>query len=150
MVHGADRETVGSACRLLTQVWLRTDGTLAEIWFDGGFSVPGMKDRLLTLLQEKQPRAAVFNGCGLAKNAVAWIGTESGHAPYPVWNTQDGCPSGAGTPDGASYVPKEVDLTLQNSDTWFYKEGMGYRSLSEMVSICKIVILSRFVALPSR
>ena len=109
-----------------------------------------MKDRLLNLLQEKQPRAAVFNGCGLAKNAVAWIGTESGHAPYPVWNTQDGCPSGAGTPDGASYVPKEVDLTLQNSDTWFYKEGMGYRSLSEMVSICKIVILSRFVALPSR
>ena len=77
----------------------------------------------------------MFNGCGLAKNAVAWIGTESGHAPYPVWNTQDGCPSGAGTPDGASYVPKEVDLTLQNSDTWFYKEGMGYRSLSEMVSI---------------
>ena len=69
---------------------------------------------------------------------------------YPVWNTQDGCPSGAGTPDGASYVPKEVDLTLQNSDTWFYKEGMGYRSLSEMVSICKIVILSRFACFPSR
>jgi len=58
-------------------------------------------------------------------NAVAWIGTESGHAPYPVWNTQDGCSSGAGTPFGKSYVPKEVDLTLQNSDTWFYHEGTG-------------------------
>ena len=89
----------------------------------------------------------MFNGCGLAKNAVAWIGTESGHAPYPVWNTQDGCPSGAGTPDGASYVPKEVDLTLQNSDTWFYKEGMGYRSLSEMVAHALFCKIARFVSL---
>ena len=54
---------------------------------------------------------------------------------HPVWNTQDGCPSGAGTPWGTSYVPKEVDLTLQNSDTWFYVEGRGYRSLPEMVGI---------------
>ena len=51
------------------------------------------------------------------KNAVIWIGTESGHAPYPVWSTQTGCASGAGSATGESYVPKEVDLTLQNSDT---------------------------------
>ena len=51
------------------------------------------------------------------KNAVIWIGTESGHAPYPVWSTQTGCASGAGSAIGESYVPKEVDLTLQNSDT---------------------------------
>ena len=37
--------------------------------------------------------------------------------------------------NGTSYVPKEIDLTLQNSDTWFYQPGRGYRSLEEMVSI---------------
>ena len=49
----------------------------------------------------------------------------AGHAPYPVWNTQTGCASGTGSADGVDYVPKEVDLTLQNSDTWFYQEGRG-------------------------
>ena len=75
-------------------------GDLAEIWFDGGFKVGGPKFEagLLSLLNRTQPHAAVFNGCGLSPNAVAWIGTESGHAPYPVWNTQTGCPSGAGAP----------------------------------------------------
>ena len=100
--------------------------------------MPGLKDKLLELYSRTQPNAAVFNGCGLMpdnKNAVIWIGTESGHAPYPVWSTQTGCSSGAGSAAGESYVPKEVDLTLQNSDTWFYQEGRGYRSLSEMVSI---------------
>lgn len=77
----------------------------------------------------------VFNGCGLSPNAVLWIGTESGHSPGPIWNTQTGCASGAGTPYGSQYVPKEVDLTLQNDDTWFYREGTGYRSLKEMVGI---------------
>lgn len=118
----------------LQELWTQY-GDLAEIWFDGGFKVPGLEADLLNLLNETQPHASVFNGCGLSRNAVAWIGTESGHAPYPVWNNQDGCPAGAGSPNGSSYVPKEVDLTLQNSDTWFYREGTGYRSLEEMVSI---------------
>ena len=52
-----------------------------QIWFDGGFSVPGLKEKLLALYERTQPNAAVFNGCGLLpgnKNAVIWIGTESG------------------------------------------------------------------------
>jgi hypothetical protein len=116
------------------QLWSNY-GNLAEIWFDGGFAVGGLQDRLLPLLNATQRHASVFNGCGLSPNAVAWIGTESGHAPYPLWNTQTGCPSGAGTVDGSAFVPKEVDLTLQHSDTWFYREGTGYRSLAEMVDI---------------
>lgn len=59
------------------------------------------------------------------KNAVIWIGTESGHAPYPVWSTQTGCASGAGSAIGESYVPKEVDLTLQNSDTSVRTHPLG-------------------------
>ena len=56
-------------------------GELTEIWFDGGFAVPGLKDKLLDLYERTQPNAVVFNGCGLLpgnKNAVIWIGTESG------------------------------------------------------------------------
>ena len=40
-------------------------GDLTEIWFDGGFSVPGLEQRLLALLNSTQPHAVVFNGCGL-------------------------------------------------------------------------------------
>lgn len=32
--------------------------------FDGGFNVPGLKERLLELYNRTQPNAAVFNGCG--------------------------------------------------------------------------------------
>ena len=44
--------------------------------FDGGFKVPGLKDKLLELYNRTQPNAAVFNGCGLMpdnKNAVIWM-----------------------------------------------------------------------------
>ena len=109
----------------LTELWTQY-GDLAEIWFDGGFAVPGLESTLLALLNRTQPHAVVFNGCGLSSNAVAWIGTESGHAPGPVWNPQSGCGSGGGSPSGTSFIPKEADLTLQAADTWFYQEGRGY------------------------
>ena len=75
----------------LTELWSNY-GDLAEIWFDGGYDVPGLSDKLLNLLEEKQGNAAVFNGCGLTKNAVLWIGSETGHAPHYIWNAQNGCP----------------------------------------------------------
>eukprot|EP00729_Bicosta_minor_P010054 gene10054-18971_t len=99
----------------LTELWTNY-GTLTEIWFDGGFAVPGLEQKLLTLLNKTQPHAVIFNGCGLSPNAIAWIGTESGHAPEPERRL-------------------ESDLTLQNSDTWFYQGRVGYRSLAEMVGI---------------
>ena len=43
------------------------------------------------LLQKLQPGVPVFNGCGLVPNAVAWIGSESGHATAPVWDSADSC-----------------------------------------------------------
>ena len=118
----------------LTELWTNY-GELGEIWFDGGFSVPGLEQELLALLNKTQPSVPVFNGCGLSPNAVIWIGSESGHAGAPIWNTQTGCAPGTGTPAGRSYMPKEIDVTLQNADTWFYHEGRGYRSLQEMASI---------------
>eukprot|EP00940_MAST-03C_sp_MAST-3C-sp2_P002652 g2652.t1 len=120
----------------LTELWTGY-GDLVEIWFDGGYGVPGLLEKLLALLSRTQPHAVIFNGCGLSSNAVMWIGTESGHAPYPVWNTDTGCPAdgSAGNVSGITYIPKEVDLTLQNGDTWFFSEQAGYRSLDEMISI---------------
>ena len=38
--------------------------------FDGGFAVPGLKERLLDLYNRTQPNAAVFNGCGKATIGV--------------------------------------------------------------------------------
>ena len=124
----------------LTELWSNY-GDLAEIWFDGGYDVPGLSDKLLNLLEEKQGNAAVFNGCGLTK--MQCCGSEvTGHAPHYMeraervsteryvtflWCSQHRSQSntnksgGVGDVNGTSYVPKEIDLTLQNSDTWFYQ-----------------------------
>lgn len=97
----------------LTELW-GNYGNLAEIWFDGGYQVDGLEDVLLPLLNKYQRNAAVFGGCGLTMNSVTWIGTESGYAPYPVWNAHNpNCAPGAGSIDGSIWQPKEVDMTLQ-------------------------------------
>jgi len=40
-----------------------------------------------------------------------------------------------GTPLGSIYTPYEVDVTLENADTWFYKSGAGYKTFPELVGI---------------
>ena len=67
-------------------------------------------------------------------NSVAWVGTESGHAPYPLWYTRDVCGTAAtGSAMGAKiYMPYEVDCTLQVADSWFYSETAGYKSIVEL------------------
>ena len=51
--------------------------------------------KLKTLAITLQPNAVNFNGCkeGLP-NSIDWVGTESGHAPYPLWYAMDGCGTG--------------------------------------------------------
>lgn len=40
----------------------------------------------MALRQRLQPQAVTFGGCAaMPVNSVAWVGTESGHAPYPLW-----------------------------------------------------------------
>jgi alpha-L-fucosidase len=121
----------------LAELWSRY-GDLAEIWFDGGYDQVGLVNATRSLLRKLQPGVPVFNGCGLVPNAVGWIGSESGHAAAPVWDSADSCADIGtnGAPLGsAMFLPYEVDLTLQNADTWFYEEGRGYRSLPEMAAI---------------
>ena len=61
-------------------------GSLVEIWYDGGTGLaPPSVDKMVALRQKLQPQAVTFGGCAAMQvNSVAWVGTESGHAPYPL------------------------------------------------------------------
>lgn len=77
-----------------------------------------MKDPITALLNELQSSATAFNGYGVSKNPVRWIGTEMGVAPDPNWSTGTG--NDGGDPDSPFFNPAECDTTLQTSDRWFY------------------------------
>ena len=114
----------------LTELWSNY-GPLEELWFDGGFD-PALSPSLTRLLNDLQPNAVVFGGAGLNNNALRWIGTESGLAPYPTWSRTQAGGNGQGDPDGDSWTPAETDFTLQNFDSWFYSSTAGVHSPSEL------------------
>lgn len=106
-------------------------GQLAEIWFDGGCSVPGTSDNISSLLQTLQPHAVYFGGCA-TQNNLRWIGTESGRPGYPIWSTSQDCREGTGDPDGNVFCPAESDTTLHSTGQWFWREGDAIKTLSDL------------------
>jgi alpha-L-fucosidase len=106
-------------------------GPLNEIWFDGGYT-QSLKDPITALLAEVQPNAVAFNGYGVSKNPIRWIGTEMGVAPDPNWST--GTTNDGGDPDSSVFCPAECDTTLQSKDRWFYT-NVTLRPLSEMIDV---------------
>eukprot|EP01123_Difflugia_compressa_P004570 TRINITY_DN16005_c0_g1_i1.p1 TRINITY_DN16005_c0_g1~~TRINITY_DN16005_c0_g1_i1.p1 ORF type:complete len:461 (+),score=96.01 TRINITY_DN16005_c0_g1_i1:179-1384(+) len=114
----------------LLELWTQY-GNLAEIWFDGGYQ-QDLSNTIIQLLKEKQPNAVIFNGYGVTTNPVRWIGTETGHAPYPNWATGT---SNGGDPTSPVWCPPECDFTLQKYDLWFYNHLVGVHTLQELVSI---------------
>jgi hypothetical protein len=53
-----------------------------------------------------------------------------------VWSTADAPDEdGAGSPDGAYFVPAEADTTVSLTDLWFWKPSMKYRALAELKSV---------------
>ncbi len=114
----------------LTELWTNY-GALTELWFDGGFD-PALAPALTALLNRLQPNAVVFGGAGLNNNALRWIGTEDGLAPYPTWSRTAQGGNGQGDPDGNSWTPAETDFTLQNGDNWFYSASAGVHSPAQL------------------
>ena len=114
----------------LTELWTNY-GDLEEIWFDGGYHQT-LKPTLTALLQKLQPNTVVFGGAGLNSNALRWIGTEDGLAPYPAWSRNTKGSNGKGDPDGAVWEPAETDFTLQNKDNWFYNGKAGVHTPAQL------------------
>lgn len=106
-------------------------GQLAEIWFDGGCSVPGISDNISSLLESLQPHAVYFGGCAQSNN-LRWVGTESGRPNYPIWSTAVDCREGTGDPNGNVFCPAESDTTLHASGQWFWRKGDSIKSLSDL------------------
>lgn len=111
----------------LQELWSNY-GDLAEVWFDGGFNKT-IQPNVSALFSKLQPGGVVFNGPGDPigpQNALRWIGSERGYAPYPNWMTtfrNSGVPAvaGAGDPDGLIYAPSVCDTTLQDpTSTWLF------------------------------
>jgi alpha-L-fucosidase len=101
---------------------------LDQVWFDGGF-VKSMQPQVVDLFAKLQPQGVVFNGPGTPvgpQNALRWVGSEKGYAPYPNWMStfRDGkvpAVTGGGDPDGLVYAPAVCDTTLQSpTSTWLY------------------------------
>lgn len=80
--------------------------------FDGGTGLSAAtKAKMVALRERLQPQAVTFGGCeAFPVNSVAWVGTESGHAPYPLWYARDVCGTAStGSPTGHKiYMPYEV------------------------------------------
>ena len=117
----------------MKELWSKY-GPLAEIWFDGGCSVPGISDQISALLHELQPNAVYFGGCA-KENNLRWVGTESGLPGYPLWSTSDNCAAGLGSSTGDAFCPAESDTTLQLFDHWFWRPGFPVRTLAELQSV---------------
>jgi len=78
-------------------------------------------------------KAAVFNGYGISKSPIRWIGTENGKPPTPIWST--GCDVGQGDPNSQEWCSVGCDTTLQQGDHWFYEPTAGIRPMQELIEL---------------
>jgi len=134
-------------------------GPLFEVWFDGANGGDGYYGgaretrridaavyydwpRTWGLVRELQPQAVMFSDAG---PDVRWVGNEDGLGFETAWMAIDRSglypgfpgypPLAAGRPDGADWVPPEVDVSIRPG--WFYhaKEDERVKSLAQLVDI---------------
>ena len=124
----------------VTELWSHF-GRLSEIWFDGGISAQ-VHDRIVHLLTTLQPDAVTYgSGISADKNAVDWVGTESGMPAYPVWSSGCAAAGGAGfrgttpTQYPTTFCPKGSDCTLQAPDHWFWMPNTPIKSLATLIDM---------------
>lgn len=112
----------------LRELWTNY-GKMSETWFDGGWA-PDAAAGVKALVHELLPTTAAFGGYGVSPNPVKWVGTESGLPTGAIWSTGT---NGQGDPNGTDFVPAGCDTVLMTPHTWFAIEGMGVRSLADMI-----------------
>ena len=117
----------------MKQLWSNY-GQLAEIWFDGACSVPGINESISSLLEQLQPHAVYFQGCA-KQNNMRWVGTETGEPTYPIWSTANDCTPGSGDPNGDTFCPAESDTTLQAGHRWFARKNFPIRDLDDLKKV---------------
>ncbi len=119
-----------------TEVLSRHRDIIIELWFDGSCYVP------LGDVFKKYVGDRVVYLQGPHAN-LRWVGTESGVAPYPGWNTlkKKDLDTGVSTavhgdPDGDAWAPLECDTTLYDHN-WFWSEHneSKRKSLEHLVSL---------------
>lgn len=119
-----------------TEVLSRHADVLIELWFDGSCCVP------LADVFEKYvgDRVVYLQG---PHATLRWVGTESGVAPYPAWNTlsSEDLATGVATavhsdPDGDAWAPLECDTTLYDHH-WFWsaEKEKKRKSLEHLVRL---------------
>jgi len=119
-----------------TEVLSRHSDVIIELWFDGSCYVP------LGNVFDKYVGDRVVYLQGPHAN-LRWVGTESGVAPYPGWNTLEkkdldtGVATAVhGDPDGNAWAPLECDTTLYDHNWFWSKHNESKRkSLEHLVSL---------------
>ena len=119
-----------------TEVLSRHRDNIIELWFDGSCIVP------LGEVFEKYVGDRVVYLQGPYAN-IRWVGTESGIAPYPGWNTlkkkdlDTGVSTAVhGNPDGDAWAPLECDTTLYNHYWFWSKENeKKQKSLEHLIRL---------------
>ena len=109
-------------------------GDISEVWFDGSLVVD-----VGDILKRNAPKAMVFQ----SKYAtVRWVGNEDGFAPDPNWNavSAEAALSGVATakdgdPDGAVWLPNEIDTRLRANWFWSPTNENTLKSLDELMGI---------------
>jgi alpha-L-fucosidase len=119
-----------------TEVLSRHSDNIIELWFDGSCYVP------LGDVFEKYAGDRVVYLQGPHAN-LRWVGTESGIAPYPGWNTlkKEDLDTGIstavhGAPDGNAWAGLECDTTLYDHH-WFWspEKEKKRKSLEHLVKL---------------
>jgi alpha-L-fucosidase len=134
---------------MLTEV-LTNYGDIFEVWFDGACGEgPNGKKQVYNfpafeaVVRKLQPNAVIFSDVG---PDIRWVGNESGYAGETNWSTinNEGWYAGipdknlelqSGHPNGKTYQPTEVDVSIRPG--WFYhkKEDDKVKSLEKLKEI---------------
>ncbi len=118
-----------------TEVLSRHSDVIIELWFDGSCYVP------LGDVFEKYVGDKVVYLQGPHAN-LRWVGTESGIAPYPGWNSlkKKDLDTGVATavhgdPDGDAWAGLECDTTLYNHNWFWSKHNESKRKSLEHLTL---------------